>query len=825
MMKKRSLALGLGVIMAVSLAGCASKEAATTTTESAAATTEAATEASGEGEVFVGTSAGMQGPIEVSLTVKDGKITKAEVTENRETPAIAQVALERIPAQIVEHQTTTLDVVTGATIASNGIMRAAEDAAKQAGLDLEALKANAYSAEAGPDETWNTELLVVGGGGAGFSAAITAAQEGTKVTLIEKSSFLGGNTMMAGGAFNAVDTEAQAGTILSEAQKHTLDGYLELKVTDEALKFDQFPEWEEVLVQLQSDIKEFYAANEGKTAGVDMPGFDSIALHMWHVYTGSLREMNDGSWIASDIDLARTMAEHALESYEWTSSIGLDVASRENGSDSLFTVLGAMWPRTHPIASSTQLIDALKQAAEDLGVEIYTETAATTLLTDENGRVIGSLAEKADGTKITIAATKGVVLASGGYCANPAMVKEYDKYWGDDLTDRTLTTNVGTNEGDGINMAMAIGADVTGLEIAQLMPSSSPVKGTMTDGVWADASEQIWIDGNAKRFVNEYAERDVLAKASLKLDDGIFYIIYAGSGMKEEDGKCKGASLDGSMFGTSLQDMVDNGHIWYGSTLAELAEATKTPAAGVAPAFTEEALREVIETYNSYVENQNDEDFGKEVLNGAIDLEAIENNDDVGIFISPRKASLHHTMGGVVIDENTCVLDKDGNAIAGLWAAGEVTGGVHGGNRLGGNAETDIFTFGHIAGMNASKSEAVEIGEIKVPETVEAAELEPAKEAVQMEYKAGTYTANVTGMKDMKVTVTFSQDKIEDIVLEHEETPGIGEPVCEDMPKAIIQQQNLAVDVVSGATLTSQAILDGVADCVNQAGGDAEALK
>ncbi|MDO5406353.1 MAG: FAD-dependent oxidoreductase [Eubacteriales bacterium] len=820
-MRKRSMALCLSVVMAASLAGCGAKETAAPTTEAATTAAAETSEAAGSEEVFTGTSAGMQGPITVALTVKDGEITKAEITESHETPAVAAVALERIPAQIVEHQTTTVDAVTGATIASYGIMRAAEDAAKQAGLDLDALKANAFKAEAGPDETWDTELLVVGGGGAGFSAAITAAQEGAKVTLIEKSSFLGGNTMMAGGAINAVDTEAQAGTILSEAQKNTLDSYLALDPSDAALKFDQFPEWKEVLVQLQSDINEFYAANEGKTAGVDMPGFDSVALHMWHIYVGGLREMNDGSWISADETLARTMAEHALESYEWTGTIGLDVKSRENGSDSLFTVLGAMWPRTHPIVASTQLIDALKKAAEDLGVEIYTETAATRLLTDESGRVVGSEAKKADGTRITIKATRGVILASGGYCANPAMVKEYDKYWGDDLSDRTLTTNVGTNKGDGINMAMEIGADVTGLGIAQMMPSSSPVKGTMTDGVWADASEQIWIDGNAKRFVNEYAERDVLAKASLKLDDGIFYIIYAGSGMKEEDGKCKGATLDQSMFGTSLQDMVDNGHIWYGSTLAELAEASKTPAAGVAPAFTEEALREVIETYNSYVENQKDEDFGKEVLNGAIDLEAIENNDDVGIFISPRKSSLHHTMGGVVIDENASVLDKDGNAIAGLWAAGEVTGGVHGGNRLGGNAEADIFTFGHIAGMSAAKSEAVEIGEIKAAEAEaeETTEAAAEAEAAKVEYKAGTYTAKVTGMKDMTVKVTFSEDKIEDIALEHEETPGIGEPVCESMPKEIIEKQSLAVDSVSGATLTSQAILDGVADCVAQASG------
>jgi len=645
--------------------------------------------------VFEGTGYGMQGKIVVSLTVENGKMTKIEFVENNETPNVAKVANERIPAQIIEHQTLVVDTVTGATLASYGIMNAVKDAAKNAGLDVEALSANPYHAQPGPDESWTTDVLVMGGGGAGFAAAINAAQQGAKVILIEKGSVLGGNTMMAGAAYNAVDPEAQKGAILSKAQKDTLDSYLALDPKDPALKFDQFPEWEEVLTQLKKDINEFYAANKGKTAGVDMPGFDSIALHMWHIYTGGLRQLTDGSWIASDIDLARALAENALDSFKWMDSVGLNCAYGEGAR--LSTVLGAMWPRTHSFMSGAERIPQLEKVAREVGVEIYTETRGTELIV-ENGKVVGAKAEKADGTKITIKTNNGVVLATGGYCANPAMVKQYDKYWGDDLSDRTLSTNMGTNEGDGILMAMAIGADVTGLEVAQMMPSSSPVKGTMTDGIWGDASAQIWIDGKGNRFVNEYAERDVLAKASLKLENGIFYIIYAGFG----DPNDPTAKLKGTDYNERVAAMVEGGHIWYGETLAELAEATKSPKAGVAPAFTEEALRNVIEKYNSYVEKQHDDDFGKEVITGAIDLEYIESTPGVGICISPRKSSLHHTMGGVRIDTETHVLDKNGNIIEGLWAAGEVTGGIHAGNRLGGNAIADIFTFGRIAGLNAA---------------------------------------------------------------------------------------------------------------------------
>lgn len=653
-----------------------------------------------EASTFEGTGRGMQGPITVAISVSDGKITNIEFVQYTETANISVVAKERIPSQIIEHQALGLDAVAGATLTSYGILNAVADAAEKAGLDVKELRSKKYSPEAGPDEVWDTDVLVMGAGGAGFSAAITAAQQGAKVILIEKGSVLGGNTLVAGAAYNAVDPDAQAHMILSVAQKETMEQYLAMDENDPALKLDLYPEWKQALKAVQEDIRNFFAANEGKTAGVDMPGFDSIAMHMWQIYIGGLRQMNDGSWIASNYDLAKVLAEQALPSLEWMGTVGLNPsygdATAERG---LTTVLGAMWPRTHSFMSGGERIPQLAKVAEENGVQIFTETQGMELLTDGNNKVIGAKAQKADGTQITINTAKGVVLATGGYCANPAMVKEYDQYWGDDLSARTLSTNMGTNKGDGIVMAQNIGAAVTGMAIAQMMPSSSPVKGTMTDGIWGDASEQIWIDGAGNRFVNEYAERDVLAKASLALEDGIFYIIYAGRGDRNNPTQF----LTGTPKNPWVEAMVTGGHIWAGSTLAELAEATKTPAAGVAPAFTEEALRATIEKYNEYVTKQHDDDFGKEVIAGGIDLAAFEADPDLYLFISPRKSSLHHTMGGVVIDAEARVLKEDGTVIEGLWAAGEVTGGIHAGNRLGGNAIADIFTFGQIAGRNAAK--------------------------------------------------------------------------------------------------------------------------
>jgi urocanate reductase len=650
---------------------------------------------------FEGNAYGMQGPIKVQVTVAAKKITDVKIISAKETPNVAKVALERIPARIVETQSLKIDSVSGATFASNGIKNAVADAAKKAGLDVAALRAKAVKVEPKAPQTWNADVLVIGAGGAGLTASISAAQTGAKVILIEKGSVIGGNTMMAGAAYNAFDPEAQSTMILTRAQKQAMDEYLALDPANPALKFDVYPEWKPTLAQLKSDITAFYALNQGKTAGVDMPGFDAISLHMWHIYTGGLRQMNDGSWIAPRLDLARTLAESALGSLKWMDSVGLKAqygnSSKYGGPTGLSTVLGAMWPRTHSFMGGSDRIPQLEKVANDFGVKIYTETRGTDFIT-KDGRVVGAKAVQSDGTLITINAAKGVVLSSGGYCANPAMVKKYDKYWGNDLSDHTLTTNLGTNTGDGIVMAEKLGAQLFGMEVAQMMPSSSPTKGTMTDGIWGDAAEQIWVDGKGKRFVNEYAERDTLAKASLKLEKGDFYIIYAGRGaVNKPDVKLKGTTYK------SVASMVESGDIWWGNTLAELAAASAKSAAGCAPAFTEAALRETIERYNKFVADQKDTDFGKGVIAGAIDLAAIDADPEMGICISPRKASLHHTMGGVLIDTQARVIDTKGNPIPGLWAAGEVTGGIHAGNRLGGNAIADIFTFGRIAGLNAVK--------------------------------------------------------------------------------------------------------------------------
>ena len=178
--------------------------------------------ASAEAVKATGSAYAMQGQVVVEVTIEDGKITAIDYVQYPETENITIVAKERIPAQIIEHQTLDVDIATGATFASNAIMSAVKNAVKASGQEIAALTAEPYRTQPGADETWDTDVLVMGGGGAGFAAAITAAQNGAKVILIEKSSVLGGNTMVAGAAYNAVDPVAQSNMILTRSQKETI---------------------------------------------------------------------------------------------------------------------------------------------------------------------------------------------------------------------------------------------------------------------------------------------------------------------------------------------------------------------------------------------------------------------------------------------------------------------------------------------------------------------------------------------------------------------------------------------------------------------------
>ena len=598
---------------------------------------------------YTATAQGNNGPVTVSVTFSADAITDVTVVEHSETAGLSDRPIAEIPAAIVENQSLAVDTVSGATNSSNAILTAVADCVAQAGGDVEALKAVAVEKAPVEDVEATYDVVVLGGGGAGLTASITAAQNGAKVILVEKAGSLGGNTLIAGQGFNACDPERQANTEMSEALLGQLKSYLDLDPAD-------FGAFAEVLETVKGQINDYIAS--GSTTL-----FDSPELHMLHTYMGGKRTGLDGTVIEPDLELARTFATNALDALEWAESIGAQ------WNDTTSTILGAMWPRSHGLANGN-VITILTDAAKANGVEIVTDTRANELIV-ENGRVVGVKATTSEGANVTLHANSGVVLATGGFSANAPMVVEYNNYW-PGLSDTMPSTNAPTITGDGIVMAKAVGADLVGMGFAQLMPSSHPVDGSLFSGIWGSAETQVFVNKEGKRYVNEYAERDVLSKAALEQTDGIFYIICDNKIAKNAD----------------VAGMEAKGNVVVADTLEELAEKLGIPA---------DTFVETIERYNSFVDAQKDDDFGKPLFGEKI--------DEAPFVATPRSPSLHHTMGGVKIDTNTHVISTEGNVIDGLYAAGEVTGGLHAGNRLGGNAMTDFLVFGRIAGENAAKAE------------------------------------------------------------------------------------------------------------------------
>lgn len=592
---------------------------------------------------------GNNGPVKVSVTFSADAITDVQVVEHGETAGLSDPAIEKIPAAIVENQSLAVDTVSGATNTSNAILTAVAECVTLAGGDAEALKSAKVEAAPVEDIDATYDVVIVGGGGAGLTASITAAQNGAKVILIEKAGVLGGNTLIAGQGFNAADPGRQGAMEMDSALVEELKTYLDLNPAD-------FGDFGETLTTVQGQIKEYLESGSTKL-------FDTPEMHMLHTYMGGTRTGLDGTVISPDVELVDVFAHSALNALEWAESIGVEWG------DTTSTILGAMWPRSHSLVNGN-IVPILEKAARDNGVEIMMDTRAHTLLTDESGKVNGVVASTSAGATVTLHATSGVVLATGGFAANAPMVVKYNNYW-EGLSDTMASTNSANLTGDGIVMAQAIGADTVGMGFAQLMPSSHPVDGSLFTGVWASAETQLFVNKEGKRFVNEYAERDVLSKAALEQTDGLFFII---------------ADKDvADLYTERMPQLEETGCIYVADTLEELAQKMGVPV---------DTFVETVSKYNEYTVNKNDPDFGKPLFGLPI--------DEAPFVATPRSPSLHHTMGGLKVDASTHVLNTDGSIIPGLYAAGEVTGGLHAGNRLGGNAMTDFLVFGRIAGENAA---------------------------------------------------------------------------------------------------------------------------
>jgi flavocytochrome c len=313
-------------------------------------------------------------------------------------------------------------------------------------------------------------------------------------------------------------------------------------------------------------------------------------------------------------------------------------------------------------------------------IEIIYNTTAKELI-KEGDRVVAVKAQDRAGNVYTVRANKGIILSTGGFAGNAAMVQQYNTSgkWPD--LSRTKSTNLPAMTGDGLVMAQAIGAAVRDMDQIQLLQVCSPVTGKLHANVYPQSvAGYLFLNKEGRRFTAEDGRRDDISVAALKQTEGVFYLIQSGESIPDPDNASDLARIP-------LADLIESGDILVADTLAEVCARAGIDAA--------EAQR-TIDAYNLLVDQKASQDeFGRRLL--TIKLETGP------WYVIPRAPSVHHTMGGLVINESCQVLDTRGPVIPGLFAAGEIVGGVHGANRLGGNAVAETVVFGRLAGNSASK--------------------------------------------------------------------------------------------------------------------------
>lgn len=390
---------------------------------------------------------------------------------------------------------------------------------------------------------------------------------------------------------------------------------------------------------------------------------DSVEKHFEQTYNGG-DQMGDPA-------LIQTLVENGLPTLKWLEGMGMEFK------DHIFTVLGGLWPRAHkPVKPlGTGFIETYMtyiNAHDD--ITILTDTKAIEIYMEE-GRASVVKAQGLNGIVIA-QGHKAVIIATGGFANNVEMRQEYDKLWGT-LDENIKSTNHPGATGDGIVMAEKIGAALVGMEYIQLLPMGDPNTGSLSGNIEQGVENRIFVNKDGKRFVDEGERRDVMTKALFEQEDAYMWIVLDSHNYPTRETK--------NNFNESIQELLDQGRAFEGNTIEELAEKIGVDAAN---------LKDAVNEFNSAVESGESDSFGRTLFDQKIDTPPY--------YAGARMPTIHHTMGGIKINAETQVIDNEGNAIPGLYAAGETTGGIHGANRLGGNALPDINVFGKIAGANAA---------------------------------------------------------------------------------------------------------------------------
>ena len=395
---------------------------------------------------------------------------------------------------------------------------------------------------------------------------------------------------------------------------------------------------------------------------------DSVATHYAATWEGGHK--------TGTPELIGYLVHNALDSVHWLEKLGVRFK------DTIGSATGSLGQRSHyPYTpSGNTYIRTLAEQCGKLGVTILHSCDATELITAD-GAVAGVKAVRPDGQEVSVNA-KSVVIATGGFGANVEYRQEVNTgVWSDGVLDSTIgCTNINPcAQGEGLKLAESAGAELVGLADIQLHPCGTPGTGLMED-IRTSGRNRIFVNEAGERFVNEGAARDTLCKAIFAQTNSTYWVVV--NKLRYPDTTTPDAN------GATIENMVATGHVTAADTVEELAAATGMDAA---------KLQASIDAYNAVVAGEAEDELGF-VANNTADAQMTE-----GPWYACRKVpTVHHTMGGIRVNLSSQAVDADGNPVVGLYAAGEVTGGTHGENRLGGNAIADCVTFGRNAGVQAA---------------------------------------------------------------------------------------------------------------------------
>ena len=693
---------------------------------------------------YEATAYGYNGNVTMKVTFSETKLENIELVKGMETAHVGSDAFSIMIPDMIAANGTGVDGVSGATFSGRALREIVNSAAEQAGCtNMDAFKSAKVEHPAGEAIEKTVDIVVVGAGGAGIAAAAQATQNGNSVLVIEKNAEVGGNTLVSGGQFQSVmpylvwdanDPDATEGTYGRDGQSYakikaslgcidvlkTILNWSEEPFDEEFYKTNEFvagddaelskhgvhTEYLPVLKDLKKEIQAYLDWAQPKLdAGIpetELTLFSTLNLHIFQTYYGGLRQTADKSeWIYGNIDLVKQFIEDGQGLKEWLEDMGATFKQTQP------TLIGALWYRENEYTSPDgNWTPYFKGPLSVIGEEnVMTRTTAKELIV-EDGKVVGVKAVKYDGTEVTVYGTKGVVLATGGYAANIDLVLRDNAYWDSAyLTKSTKTTNRSSQVGDGIDMAQKVGADVTGMNFTQLMPISWVDNGNLAFG---SGTYACWVSPiTGKRFVDEGSERDVLSLAEfrngmeLNGTPGVFIEFFradqyipgpptAQLPLDEFAGRYYKIKLNEEELSAVLAKPEFANVQADAATM--IASVKAYDEAVIAKANTGVAdFGEVGKKVFDYPIGNTEKDENGKYLPETYDL------DNTVVFVRLMAPSTHHTMGGLVVDTERHVLDTEGNIIPGLYAAGEVTGGIHGGNRLGGNAIVEIFVSGRTA--------------------------------------------------------------------------------------------------------------------------------